>query len=67
MFMENKDVESWSSTPIYQSQWLQTTISGFSLPLSLTTHALLGVTFLLHVPCYIFLTSYWHSLTWLYE
>jgi len=27
------------------------------------THALLGVTFLLHGPCYIFLTSYWHSLT----
>ncbi|BAT84734.1 hypothetical protein VIGAN_04217600 [Vigna angularis var. angularis] len=25
--MENKDPESWSSAPIYQSQWLQTTIS----------------------------------------
>lgn len=44
--MENKDAASWSSAPIYQSQWLQTTISGFSLPLSLTTHALLGVTYI---------------------
>lgn len=28
LFMENNDPESWSSAPIYQSQWLQTTISG---------------------------------------
>ncbi|KAK7377576.1 hypothetical protein VNO80_03003 [Phaseolus coccineus] len=27
LFMENKDPGSWSSAPIYQSQWLQTTIS----------------------------------------
>ncbi|XP_058737620.1 uncharacterized protein LOC131609829 [Vicia villosa] len=27
MFMENEDGQSWSSAPIYQSQWLQTTIS----------------------------------------